>query len=168
MKRVLLAASAALLVGAISTPALAQSTGTGNVSATIVAPITVTETTPLNFGLVAASAAAGTVTIVAASGETGASAGGATLLSGATDVVGVFTFNGAAGTTYDVTIPGSTDITITDGTNNMDVHLTLGGTTTGIAGGANEVVYVGGTLDVGVNQPAGAYAGTYTIQAQYN
>ncbi|HEY9217124.1 MAG TPA: DUF4402 domain-containing protein [Phenylobacterium sp.] len=174
MKRVLLAASAALLVGTFSTQAFAQAGSfDGDVTASIIDPVQVSEVTALDFGTVVSGSAGGVVTIVAATGEVAAddnAVNGARALASDLGAVGEYEFDATAGApTFDVSLDDPT-IVLTNGTpaDDMALSLTLGGDVTDLASGATQTVFVGGALTVAANQTVGAYTGTFTIRATYD
>lgn len=126
------------------------------------AQMTVTNTATLDFGTLAPSAVAGTVVI--------APAGGRTTTGGVKGVSGTFgpgAFNVAitsGSSNFFFFLPGNA--TLSSGGNTMTVNTfksnpTSPGTVPGPPGSV--VVRVGATLNVGVNQAAGTYTGTYSI-----
>lgn len=161
--------SLAILFAGISTAAFPQASATSSASATIVGPIGITNTAAMNFGNVAVSTVAGTVVLTPAGGRS--TTGGCTLPA-TTGTVSAATFNvtGADGYTYAITLP-STDVTITDGTNNMIVNtFTSNPSGTGTLTGGSEALTVGATLNVSGSQVAGTYttATPFTVTVNYN
>lgn len=156
-----------LLVTAVATAGafasyLQAATVSTTASANILQPISVSKTADLSFGEVYPDGTlAGTVTVDFAGGRTfggGASAGTAP------GAAGSFTVTGEAGSTYALTIPAA--VSLTGPGTAMNVTLSnnsLGDLTTG-----TETFQVGGALDVGVAQTAGAYSATFDVTVNYN
>ncbi len=142
-----------------------NATGTAQAAANIVTPISITKNVDLNFGNIAAASTAFTVELDESGTRT--SNGGTGTLPSVTGTVTAaeFTASGLTGATYAVTLPSS--ITITDGTNNMTVDDFNSNATLTLTGGS-ETFNVGATLNVGANQVAGAYTGTFNVVVNYN
>jgi Mat/Ecp fimbriae major subunit len=159
-KIALLGAAAAAL---ISTGANAA-TQTATAEVDIIAAVLLTQDAGLDFGVVASSAAAGTVTLP--SGSDTRSCTAAVTCVGAANR-GQFTVsNAAAGFVVGITVPAST--TLDDAGPGAPMVLTLNPSMTSFnSTGASQVFYVGGTLAVGAAQAAGTYTGTYTVSADY-
>jgi len=132
-------------------------------NARVVTPVTVTETTPLNFGSFAASGTAGSIT------QAGVVTGGVTAVAGgATRTAGVFSVSGesSASTAYTVSLPAS--VTLTSGANNMSAALSFAaGTASRTLTSGADTFSVNGTLSVAANQAAGVYTGTYSVTVAY-
>lgn len=148
---------------AVSSDAFATN-ATGNASATIVAAITVSETTAMNFANIAPDAAGDTVTLTAAGAISAVDAD--TSLFG-TPAAGVFDATGLASTA--VTISFSSGDTLTGPGTAMPI-----GSFTHNAGGSPAFsglgalsFNVGAALTVGAAQTVGAYTGTYTVTVDY-
>lgn len=138
---------------------------TGNATATVIAPIAITNTADLAFGKFAASTG-GTVVMDPAGART---ATGAVVLSTVTPgAAASFDVTGDNNATYAISLPASA--TITSGAVNMTVDTftsTPSATGTLSATGA-QTVTVGGTLTVASAQAAGAYTGTFSVTVEYN
>jgi spore coat protein U-like protein len=148
-----------------------------NASATstsvVVTPIAVTKTADLSFGDIASSGAIGTVTV--SPNGTRAVSGGA-IAAGGTSTAARFDVTGQAGLTYSISMAG-TSTNLTKGADTIPFtaisDVTASAITTGIAtsgtltGGAQSI-FVGGKLDVAINQPAGSYTGTVAVTVDYN
>jgi hypothetical protein len=145
-----------------------QVSATANATATIITPISITSSTDLRFGNVAASPTlAGTVLITPAGVRT---AGGGATLPAVTGTFGVatFTVNGEGTSTYAITLPGTTTLTGTpSGTMTVDNFSSTPSVTGTLAGGTQNIT-VGGTLNVGAAQAAGSYTGTFSVTVNYN
>lgn len=156
----------ALIAGTYSSGASAAAV-TGTASADVVAPVTLTLTTAMNFGSFVPDAGGDTVTLDAALVHNRAITTGSLITS--TVASGAYTIGGAA---------LAVDITIADGA----ADLVNGATTltfTPIApaapvsgyviGGGTDVIYIGGTLGIPAAAPAGNYtsASAYTVTVNY-
>ena len=165
---------------AASSGAWAQSsaTGTANATATVVRPITIAKGVDLAFGNVVPSAAAGTLTLTAASSTVATASPGVTqpLSHPGTVTAARFDVSGEGGLTYSITLPSvaSTITSLTAPTDTMSVDgfvtdIGATGTLTGSVGNAGtQSFYVGGVLHVGANQNPGNYSGTFTVTVAYN
>ncbi len=154
---------------ALSVGAIAQATATATVSATVITPISITNTANMNFGNVAVSATtAGTVLLTPAGGRT---AGGGVTLPAATGTVTAasFTVNGSGSSTYAITLP-SAAVTLTSGAATMTATLfTSNPSGTGTLASGAQTLNVGATLNVAAGQTAGSYtSGTFDVTVNYN
>ena len=164
MKKTFLAISSLLFSFSLISSANAVST-TGNVNATVVAPVTISETTAMSFGSFGPS-----VTLAGTIDTSGNTTNDVSKLTNGQNAVFAVTGEGNNNITF--TLPADGAVTVTGPGTPMTVHL---GTTTSYLGGssvhalssgsANVTVY--GRLDVGANQTAGSYTGTYTASANY-
>jgi len=168
MKKLL--ALAVVILG-FTAASFAQSVNaTATASATIVAPLAITKTVDLNFGIAAVDGTPGTVVLTPAGVRS--RTGGVTLSASnpGTVTAASFTVTGTTGYTYAITLP-STPTTVTSGANNMTVStFTSTPTPTGTLGAAGQIVTVGATLNVGASQVAGTYlsATPFTVTVAYN
>jgi Mat/Ecp fimbriae major subunit len=153
------------LLGAAALAMVSTGANAATVSATaevdILAPVTLAQTAGLDFGVVASAAAAGTVTMTAASDVRVCSAGLACV--GAANR-GAFSVVGATGYTVTITVAPSTTLTGAG----APMSLALNQSTPAIiATGLPQTFNVGGVLTVGAAQAAGTYTGTYSVSADY-
>jgi hypothetical protein len=169
---------------ASATGAMAQSsaTATGTATANVVRPITITASRDLAFGNVVPGAALGTLVIAGTAAGAQSVTGGTTQPGGTlkgTVTSSQFLVSGEGSFTYTLTIPvapvtisdtASTPNTMTVSTFTSDVATTAGaGLLSGSAGTAGtQTVSIGGTLNVGANQAAGAYTGSFSVTVAYN
>jgi len=138
-----------------------------NIDADIVPAIAISNTVSLQFGMIASSALAGSVTVTTA-GVRSAS-GGVTLANGTTATAASFAVTGADSNTYAITLPADGTTTITGAGDPMGVNFVSNPLTTGTLSGAGaQTLLVGGTLSVGASQAAGAYSGTFDATVAYN
>jgi hypothetical protein len=132
------------------------------------AVIGISPTQELAFGSMVAGSG-GTVT-VAVNPLGRSTTGGVTVLPSGTWTAASFSVTGDALTTYSITLPANGVVQLTSGSNSMAVNnFTSNPATSGDLGvtGA-QTVNVGATLNVGTNQPTGAYSGTFTVTVNYN
>lgn len=152
---------------------LAQVSETANASATIITPIAITRVNHMNFGNIAPSGVAGTVTLTPAGVR---SALNCTIYSGAsagTVTAASFDITGMPNFTYSILIPTTTttisgpgdDMTVDTWSSNPTVA--AGGT---LDGTGAQTLTIGATLHVGINQVAGSYtsATPFTVTVNYN
>jgi len=161
---------ASLLLPAIRAGADAYqgSNDTETLTTTVLSQINITEsgTQKLNFGMFVAGTALNYITVSPAGVRT--FTGGIKLLgSGAS--ADLFTVTGdTSNPSFSITLPGSA-VTLTSGSYTMTVDTftsTPSGTGTMSSGTLN--ITVGARLNVGANQHAGAYTGSYTITVAYH
>ncbi|MCA1733497.1 MAG: DUF4402 domain-containing protein [Acidobacteria bacterium] len=154
--RTLLGALALTLI--IPAVGMAQSSDTAQADAlaNIIAPITLTAGTPLNFGDIVASTATGDVTVTTAGA--GSASGGVTLLGTTATTAATFTVGGTAGRGFTVVV----DPSVTMGSMTATLNANIA---SGVVGTDN--VAVGGVLTVGANQAEGLYTGTFDVTVSY-
>lgn len=181
-KKALMVGSAVVtLTGAAALHNANAATATGNATAIILAPLSVTEQNALHFGSASVAAGtAGTITIDTAGARTAGGAGGVTLITGASNEnQGVLRIN-APPTTIPITVSVTAAAAVTHTTapvNTMAVgtFTLLGGgvgpaatiTFTLTAADTQEDINVGATLAVAAAQVPGTYQGTYTVNISY-
>lgn len=151
----------AALLGGFGISSALAATATGNANATVLTPITISATTPLNFGTLSANATGGTVAITAAGART---VSGTVVVTPAAFSAAVFTVLGTGSATFGITYP--TGVSVAGPGTAMGVVLT--GASFGTLSGGSLAFPVGGTLTVGANQAAGAYTGSYIMTVEYN
>lgn len=166
MKKIYLLAAVSVLTLGCAEVWAAEATGQGNISAKIVAPVTVTEAQALDFGtILAPTDSAKKVTIAAANGAR--SADDEKMLVGTnTGKAGVFNVTGAENQRMTINLPSSTTLDGTGDSMKVDnftsdkgTELTLTGTT--------GTFQVGADLTVNQGQEEGDYTGTYQVTVSY-
>ncbi len=177
MKKILIIFSVICMMAVFTTKVMAQVTLTGNTAgAELVTALTITNTTPLHFGVLAISASAGSVTLSTAGVRT--PTGCTIVASGTQKTVAKFDLTGTSGATYSFTLPASITVTKVSSTETMTIdnfvvkvdgaaQVVYGsiGTCTLTAGASS--ILVGGKLNIGATQALGVYAGTYTVVVDY-
>ncbi len=170
MKKLILIFTAIVMVASFSNKVVAQSNADCDALATLVIPISIANDVAMDFKTVAASATAGTVVMAATSGAALTPTGGVTVVSG-TPTAGKFTVTGEGTQVFTITLPTgaetltgsvSGDITVDEWT------CSEASLTTAALVGGTLVFYVGGTLNVGVEEVAGTYSGSFNIIVDYN
>lgn len=140
-------------------------TASASASANILAPVTLTKTSDLNFATIVTGTTADTVIVSAA----GARTCGAALTCSGSVTSAAFNVAGTASTSYAITLPST--ISITSGSNAMNVATftsSKSGNVSTLNGSGADSFSVGATLSVGANQAAGAYTGNFTVAVDYN
>lgn len=158
----------ALALGAVvMTGSVMAASGTADVSATVVTPLTVTKVTDLQFGKFSTATGGGTVVINAADGARTQT--GAVTLQGGTTGRATFTLSGQSGLAYTATLDNAT-ITLSGSGGTpptMSAALTMNNQT-GTFGGSSITLGVGGTLTVAGDQAAGTYTGSLAVTVNYD
>ena len=165
MKKIVKLFALATIMVAFSVNAFAQGvSATSNASATIITPLTISNTGPLNFGNISVGAlAGGTVSLSAANVRTAGGTCSFQALPAST--VATFDITGAAGANLLVTLPASS--TILNGATPMTLDNFIHDAPATIVGGAL-TFHVGATLNVNAGQLAGPYTGTFNVTINYN
>ncbi len=138
---------------------------TANVDAVIVAPISIKVEDNMNFGSIAADGEIGTVILDANSNTTANATSTASLVAGARNAA-LFLVDAANTYNYTITLPEN--VTLSNGTDQMTLNnftSSLGATSTGT--GIDQLLYVGGTLNVAADQAEGAYDGDVLVTVSY-
>ncbi len=160
------AAGAAMASFGLGASAANAATATADATAEILQQVQIAKTADLNFGTIAPdSSASGTVSVAANAAGTRNCAANLTCAGAASVSSAAFNVTGANGLNVDVTGLGSLT-QLSDGTNNMPISLTASSNTLAMTGSA-VALYVGGTLTVAANQPAGVYDGQFTVNVDY-
>jgi len=171
MRTLTIAAAAASAMQCVPAYA-ADMAGTAN--AAVVRPNTLIKTDDLDFGTMTSGATGGTVSINAVTG-TRTTTGGVTPVGAGTQRA---VFQGTGGILL-ITVSGDTSVTLTragGGAPNMTASLVRAASTSGggvallgatLLPSGVQTYYIGGTLTVPANQPAGDYSGTFTLTVNY-
>jgi hypothetical protein len=143
----------------------------GNADATVIAPLSIVENAAMDFGTVAGGANADTIVMDTAGGRT-VTGTDAQIIATGPGSAGNFTITGEPNQAYTVTFSASA--TLDDGGGNtMTVDTFTDNSPSPLSGAGTDTLLVGGTLNIGANQAAGAYStnfgGTpYTVTVNYN
>jgi hypothetical protein len=131
----------------------------------LISPLSLTNSTDLDMGLVIPGATAGTVTLNPATGAQGKTGG--IIFASATGTPAQFGVSGQPSHAIAISF-GSTNITLTGPSGTMTLALTsspAGSATLNASGVAT--LNVGGTLNVAANQSDGNYSGTMAVTVAY-
>lgn len=171
MKRFNIFLSLTAIMATISMTSFGQVSATANVTATIIAPLSITKTVDMNFGDVAVSATtAGTVVLSPLGVRTTTGGTSLSLTTPGTVTAASFTVTGSGSLTYAITLPSSAT-TIANGANSMTVStFTSLPSGTGLLALGTQTLLVGATLNVAAGQATGVYtsATPFTVTVSYN
>lgn len=158
------------LGGLLATPALAQSntaSATTNGSTTIAAPITLTENSPLQFGVVVRPTSnSNIVTLGTSSCAPALTGSGNAALLNSTSGCATYTTGGEDGLAFDITTDSSFDMTRSGGTETITVTLAKSATS-GVIGDTSADFKVGGSFTIDSTAVAGTYSGSFTTTVTY-
>ena len=158
-----------------TTTVMAQATKNTTAGAKIVAPISITETSSLNFGTMAVLASTAGTCVLSTQGVRSATGGVNLSAQAPVSANAAYNVGGAISTTYAITLPST--ITVTDGSShNMTIDNLLARTASAGANGLTGTLSVtgtdsftiGGTLNVTAAQVAAVYSGTFNVTVAYN
>ena len=157
----------AIAIFGFSTMSFAQSTATTKSSATVIQPITISNSVELNFGTLAVSSTIpGTVTIEPSSNRT--KTGGVTLPAVTGTVSAAkFTVTGEGTSTYSITLPTTVNLTY-NGWVLIANDFTSTPSGIGTLSGGTQDIYVGATLSLGAGQLPGLYTNASDLAVTVN
>ncbi len=141
----------------------------GTATARILTPLTVSNTTQLNFGHIVPHTTSGDITIT--TGNTFTANGGVVLLSSPAPVPAEIRVTGEASYVY--TVQAISDATLTRSGGSETMTLTnlsayaVSGTLGTLSAGGIQDIRLNGKLNIAANQVAGTYTGPYTVTVQY-
>jgi len=148
----------------------AQVSASATAAANIITPIQISKAGDLYFGNIVAGTTPGTVTVSHDGIRT--KSDGVTLPTATPGTITAARFNisGLPNATYSITLPSSTTITKNGGTEQMTIdNFTSDPHETGtITTDGTQILAVGATLNVGANQSAGTYEGSFSVTVAYN
>jgi len=170
-KHLLLLFCVALFFGIAAQKVHAQASVSAQAFAEIIAALTATETSQLNFGKFSPEVQGGQV-IVSPDGVR--STNGSVILSGGVANSGIFYITGAPDAAFSIQLPaGPAVLTHQNSTNTMLVDSWVSspsaGTGTGVLPDGQQFVYLGATLQVGsmLDNPVGLYSGSFNVTFAY-
>lgn len=171
MNKIAASALAAAFAGLCLSGGAHAATATGPVEVLIINSLAITNTVGLQFGQVAPGASTGTVAVTPLGVRTGL--GGVALASGTPATAASFTVTGSPLHTYAISLPSSVSLTPTTGSGDpmtVDNFISLPSAASGglLDAGGSQTLLVGATLNVGVNQEADSYTGTFDVTVAYN
>lgn len=162
-----LAATALAAIASLALPGAALA-ATGTITASLVPAVSIAKTQDMNFASTMAGATIGTVILPANAAPTRSFTGGAAIGSPIGTAAARFDVNGGANATYAITLPGSSTVNFAAFVMTLNTFTSLPVSTGTLSAGGSQTIYVGGTLNVGVNQTQGAYTGTFNVTVAYN
>ena len=156
-----------LFLGLFFQLAAQAASDTATVTANIISTASLTNRTGLVFGDIASSNVAGTVVVNPDGSSLGT--GGARINSTVSSGPAVFEVQGDPNAVYAITLPVNVVMTAPAGhTMVVDDFASLP-TDTGLTdAGGQQLLFVGGRLNVGSNQVFGSYSGLMTVTIEYN
>lgn len=161
--------AAAIVLAGFATNANAQSDANATTTAVLVQPLTIVKDVDMHFGTVAASAQPGTIVLGYANNVS--ATGGAAVIDDADATTAVFIVEGQANEFFSIAL-SATSIVLSNGTDNLTVDNieVQEGTTNTLDGAGTLSLYVGATLLVDADAPAGIYtnADELEITVAYN
>ncbi|MFN3747619.1 MAG: DUF4402 domain-containing protein [Sphingorhabdus sp.] len=156
-------AGAVIATGMVSNAAYAA-TEQADATVQVLAAVQLTEYQALDFGVVAASAAGGTVSISASGAATPVGTGVIAISGGSAARFRVT--QATNGEVIDLAVGNPTPLVGT-GANIALSGLTLSTSSITYNSAALQDIYVGGTISLNPNQLAGTYTGTFDVTAEY-
>lgn len=153
----------------LSATSFAQSQQTATATATLITPISIAVSNNMEFGTIAASATAGTVSLDTATNTRSATGGVFLQSGGAAAQIAEFAVTGEPDHSFSITSPASI---VLSGSGGGSLSLALTGTTSPstLDGSGNSIIKIGGTLSVPANALSGTYSNTtdLTVTVNYN
>ena len=160
-----LAVVGALAVASFAGSAQAATSATGTATAEVLSTLTVTNTSALQFGQIAANNG-GTVSVNA----NGSASASGSIVSTGTRAPATFAVTGSPNASVIVTLPsGPINLTRSGGSETMAVSAFNTAPSGGFqldSSGAGSFA-VGGTLTVAANQASGSYSGSFSVSVEY-
>jgi hypothetical protein len=181
MKKSLIIILAIIMIAGLTGTLTAQVTLSGNTAgATLVKVLTITNTTPLNFGVIGiTSGTAGTVVMSTAGVRTPGAPTTRIINTGTPKTVALFSLTGTTDAVYTITLPAAITVTTATGSGDktMDIdvlkvnvdaagEVAASGATGTLTLGASTFL-MSGTLNISDTQELGVYAGTYAVTVDY-
>jgi hypothetical protein len=164
--------STTLLLLLFSARVWSQAVVTAQAYAEVIAALTATETSQMNFGRFSPEVQGGQI-VLSPGGERNSL--GSVILGGGNAQPGIFTITGEPDATYSIQLPqGPAYLNHQGSSNTMQVtnwqSNPPSGTGTGILSEGHQTVNIGATLMVGSMQdnPVGMYTGTFSLTFAYN
>lgn len=145
-----------------------QASVSANATATIVKSISIEKNADLQFGKIIAGSTAGQVQIQTDGSRTIAAGDVVLFNQGSDHQAAAFKTIGSPNATYYLSFPSSVSLTGPTGSDPMTIEGFVHSATGTLSASGEETFNVGATLNVGANQAAGEYAGTFSVTAAYN
>ena len=135
-----------------------------DVTATILAPISISSSGDMDFGTMVTTGTAGTVTVTPA----GARSSTDVDLLGGVPSAASFDVTGEGNANYSIAFSSPAMLSSGGDTMTVDTFNHDAGATPSLPPGGSETFNVGATLHVGATQAAGTYSGTFSVTVNYN
>jgi hypothetical protein len=151
---------------------LTSASVTGQAFAEVIAALTATETSQLNFGKFSPDVHGGQVSVTP---DGMRSTTGTVILSGGTARSGIFYITGTPDALFSIQLPSGPAV-LSEKNSGKTMQVTnwvsypQSGTGTGVLTNGQQFVYLGATLNVGslIDNPAGLYSGAFSLTFAYN
>jgi len=169
VKKITITMLTIVILAFFSVDAMAQTENT-DAGAKILVGMTITEGTSMHFGTMTVPSTIAEVDL-AVGGDVSIASGTLTLLAQApTSKAADYYISGDNDATYVITLPTNGTVSITDGSNPMQVidFISSVGTTSTLDFSGMDYFSVGATLQLANAQPAGTYTGTFDVSVAYN
>ena len=160
----------AIIVTGLANSSYGQATASATATATIIAPIAISQVDDMNFGNIAVSDQPGEV-ILSTDGSCTSNGGVTIPATTGTVTAAEFTVTGEDGYTYVITLPTTYTITRASGSETMTVtDFTSDPLSTGLLTAGSQTLLVGATLNVAGSQVAGVYTNAtgFDVTVNYN
>lgn len=159
-----LALAGAVLAAGMASNAAYAATEQADATVQVLAAVQLSAVTDLNFGVVAASAAGGTVTLAPTAAATPVASGVIAISGGSAASFRVTQATNGQVIALNVGNPSP----LVSGANSIPLSgLTLSNSSITFNSASLQTVYVGGTISLGANQAAGTYVGSFDVTAEY-
>ncbi len=170
MKHFLLNHLLVLTIVLLAGSAYGQVTAKASATATVVAPISLSKVTDMNFGNVAVSSS-GSGSVILTTADTRSTSGTGVTLPATSGTVSAaaFTVAGAPGFTYSITLPGSCNLSDGSGHSMTIGSFVSSPATSGtLSTSGTQNLKVSATLAVSAAQPAGTYVNSTGVPVTVN
>ena len=166
-----------ILLAGLTSPSSAQFSKNTTAGANIVQGLRISENAPMHFGTMSIPSAPVNVVLTTSNSRTSSSPSNINLLSQfPVSENATYTVAGSGAATYAITLPLNGAVTISNGTDHMEivnfvahtVSTGLDGNTGLLDASGTDSFTVGATLKLESGQPFGIYTGTFGISVNYN
>ncbi len=137
---------------------------TVDVTATLLAPVSISSSGDMDFGTMLTTGTAGTVTVTPAGARSSINVD----LLGGFPAAASFDVTGEGNANYSIALPSSATLTRGATTTTVDTFTDDAGVNPKLPAGGSETFNVGATLHVGATQASGTYSGTFSVTVNYN
>lgn len=167
--KMLFAALLVVALAAAAVPSFAVNDGktaeANGIGAEVMLPIAISKTHDLDFGAIAPTGTAGTVTVATAGTRT---ASNVNLLTSEGSAAATFDITGEAEATYTIVLPEDGTVLLTATEDDSMAVNDFSSTHPALNGASAVEMAVGAVLSVAANQAKGIYSGTFDVSVYYN